>query len=370
MADQPEPARLRVTNPAQVAEIIPYLVGFTPEQSLVVVVSQHGQVQVTARVDLDDIQPAGAVEDLLDRLWARFPDSTATAIAYTADQPAGWNLLQRCDNWLPNGCQTMLVDADRWHLADGTTGPIDHYGTVAAQATYQGLQHLTSRAELAARFASGPDTDQLHQRYRDTFATVPNPGDITGILTLTRGLIERNLPADSTAAAASPSMAEPDAMQLAVLAQHPAARDLALLSMNHANASNHLRLWQNVLHATPAARSDMALYLAGMAAWISGDGASATIALEQAINVAGPSARPHPTRLLDGLIDQVVPPSAWETLRETLLEDTKPDVRAALSGKEPDLARRSGWPPAHASARINPSEVVEPNPTRGIDLGR
>ena len=35
MPQQPPP-RLRITKPAEVAQIIPYLVGFTPENSLVI----------------------------------------------------------------------------------------------------------------------------------------------------------------------------------------------------------------------------------------------------------------------------------------------------------------------------------------------
>ena len=40
--------RLRMHHPGEVAELIPYLVGFTPEESLVVIVTRNGRVEVTA----------------------------------------------------------------------------------------------------------------------------------------------------------------------------------------------------------------------------------------------------------------------------------------------------------------------------------
>ena len=58
---------------------------------------------------------------------------------------------------------------------------------------------------------------------------------------------------------------------------------MALLSIDRDNAAEHLQLWQAVVNASPAHGADMPLYLAGMAAWVSGDGASATIALERAL---------------------------------------------------------------------------------------
>ena len=372
MADQQEPVRLRITNTAEVAQIIPYLVGFTPEESLVIVASQQGRVQVTARVDLQDVRSPGSAEDLLDRIWARFPDASASVAAYTTDHRTGWSLLQRCDDWLPFGCQTMLVDGDTWHMADGTTGIIDRYGPLAAQATYHGLQHLQSRADLKARFTSAPDSDELDQQLGDALANLPAPDQAGRVLELTRELIERNLPSATPAghATTKPGMSATDAIQLSILAQHPAARDLALFSISQSNATDHLRLWQNVVRATPAASADMPLYLAGMAAWLSGDGASATIALERALNTAPPSSEPHPLRLLEGIIDQVVPPGAWESMRPAILADAHPELRRALRVDGESASPRHGWPPVAAAAsprhRPEPDRLKPPAP--GIAL--
>jgi hypothetical protein len=358
-----QPTQLRITSPAEAAQLIPYLVGFTPAESMVVCAIQNSRVQVTARVDLADVQPAGAMEDLLDRIWNRFPDADGFAFAYTADHQAGWNLLARCDDRLPHGCQAMLIDNTRWHTPDGTTGTIDLYGPIAAQATYAGLAHLPSRADLEARFASAPESDELDHHMTRALDALPNPGDTAAILALARDLINRNLPERHP----GPAMPVVDAVQLAVLAQHPGVRDLALISITRDNADQHLQLWQNVINASPAYGADMPLYLAGMAAWITGDGASATIALERSLAAEPPPVGRHPARLLEGIIDNVIPPTAWDTLRRDIAEHAHPDVKAAL----PSLDRtppRAGWPPTTQPARQHrPPERRRP-PAPGITI--
>ncbi|MGC3994749.1 MAG: DUF4192 domain-containing protein [Propionicimonas sp.] len=374
---QAQPPRLRITEPGEAAQIIPYLVGFTPEESLVATIFQNGRVQLTARVDLADIQPTGVVEGLLDRMLDRFPNSGVFAVAYTADHQAGWNLLARCDEWLSDGCQSMLVDADHWHTPDGNTGPVDLYGTVAAQATYYGLQRLGSRADLAARFDSAPDSDQLDRQVDTAIAGLPEPGQTDKILTLTRTLIERNLPPDADADADahradhSPALDPREAIQLAVLVQHPAARDLALLSIDRDNATRHLQLWQAVINASPSQGADMPLYLAGMAAWVSGDGASATIAADRVREADTGQDPAHPVQFLEGLIDQVVSPSMWPPLRDTILFSTDQAVRSELDRPADAPAPHptpAGWPPTPKASGRTPEHGTRKPPSPGITI--
>lgn len=339
MTEQPPP-QLRISEPAEIAQIIPYLVGFIPENSLVVSALQDGRVQVTARVDLADVQRNGRVEELLDRIWSRFPGADALAVAYTDDHLVGWDILSRCDARLPYGATTMLVDNDTWHTPDGISGTIDPAGYAATRAAYHGLQHLPSRRDLEARLASRPDSAELDQAATDALDALPQPGDARGILQLTGHLIDHNLPARDS----STPISVQDAIQLSVLMLHPGARDLALLRIDRDNAEQHLALWQSVIRNSPAFGSDMALFVAGMAAWISGDGASAAIALERALSAEPPSGGRNPAKLLEDLIDNVVPPSAWDKLRAHILEHTHPAVTQALSpaARSP---RRPATPP-------------------------
>ncbi len=124
-----------------------------------------------------------------------------------------------------------------------------------------------------------------------------------------------------------------DAAQLAVLAQHGKARELALLSITRENARDHLALWRDVVNHVPEFGAEAPLFLAGMAAWVAGDGAAANIALERIDEVGEPGPFP-PARILAELIDQVVPPSAWDELREDGLRNADPAVRTAVNGAQ------------------------------------
>lgn len=370
--ERSQPTVLRITSPGEAAQLMPYLVGFTPEESLVVSALRAGRVEVTARVDLADVREPDAVEALLDRIWERFPDADGFAIAYTADQEAGWQVLARCDSWLPDGCSTMLIDADTWHSPDGSSGTIDTYGNVAAEATYHGLQRLNRRADLESRFASPPDSVELDQQLGAALADLPKPGEKAAILTLTRELITRGLPETAQSGPdphleARGPLSHEGAIRLSVLVQHAGARDLALLSINRDNATQHLALWQGVIRASPAYGADMALYLAGMAAWVSGDGASATIALERALESDPKPDRDHPARLLEGLIDRVVPPSSWNSIRRSIADDVDPAVREALGLGT--ATERPRWTPiASPLGSPRPEHEERRPPAPGIDI--
>jgi hypothetical protein len=91
-----------------------------------------------------------------------------------------------------------------------------------------------------------------------------------------------------------------------------------------------------VVNQTPDYGAEAPLYLAGMAAWISGDGASAVVALDRSIDLAPTDQPTGQVRLLSQLIDQVVPPSAWETIRGEVLAASDPRVRAAVRTAPPE----------------------------------
>lgn len=366
MNDKTEAARLQVRGPGDMTQLIPYMVGFNPEESLVISVIQNHVVQVTARVDIVDVQPAGEVERLLDRIWARFPGSDAYLMAYTADPMAGWDLLQRCDAHLPadSSRQTLLVDGDTWHLPNGETGPVERVGPLATSATNSGLQRLNRRADLEAGFASPPDTTELEGQVEDAIDRLPNPSDTRAIINRTSELLHSNLTADDHAA---PDLNPVDAIQLAVLVQNDAARDVALLSMTRQDAAAHLKLWQDVVNRAPAHGAEIPLYLAGMAAWISGDGASASIAHERSLAATGHPDQPT-AMLLGELINQVIPPRAWDSMRASVLAQADPRVQSAVVDGAP-AASPAAWetlaaPPVQQAPL--PRDIDPPTPRIAI----
>ncbi|MCW5951337.1 MAG: DUF4192 domain-containing protein [Propionibacteriaceae bacterium] len=352
--------RLRLTRQEDITQLIPYLVGFTPEESLVIAVMDHGRLAVTARVDLADVQLPGQAERLLDRIWTRFPGADAHLVAYTASQPAGWALLDRCAAHLParSTVQRTLVDGDTWHLPNGRTGAIDHYGPIATEASFHGLRRLASRSELIPAFASPPDTDELIRQAEAALSDLPQPSDTDAIITRMGDLLRRHLPITPDG---SPDRLDvQDAVQLAVLAQHLKAREVAELALIRQDATQHLSLWRSVVNSVPESVAEAPLYLAGMAAWAAGEGASASIALEQTQHVGEPGPYP-PAVLLDELIDQVIPPSAWDTFRADGLAQTDPRIREAVLGINTPKAWES-LPQRTLQHRPQPPDLAPPAP--------
>lgn len=362
MPDAPNFPRVRITNPDEFTQIVPYLIGFTPEESLVIVVVADGAVAVTARVDIAYIELPGQAETLLDRMWARFPDADAHLVAYTSDEQAGWALLQRCVDHLPADAarQTLVVDGDTWHLPDGETGQTNRYGRAAADASFLGLQRLPGRSELAASLTSPPESDQLAARMEAALNQLPRPDDTGAIITRMGELVRRNLPADADQEP-FPKMDVDDAAQLAVLAQHGKAREVALLSMTRADARQHLHLWRTVVNSVPEYGAEAPLFLAGMAAWAAGEGACASIALERTEEVSETGHYP-PARILAELIDKVVPPSAWEALRTDGLDHADPRVREAVVSVHTPVVWESVQQHPIQRPRHQPPDIAPPAP--------
>ena len=352
MTDEQRPV-IRMSEPGEITQVVPHLLGFQPEESLVILVLDQGRIQVTARVDIDVAQPPGEAEQLLDRIWARFPKADALVIAYTNQPKAGLDLIIRCETHLAPLAETaaMLINGDTWHTPDGHSGPVEHDGPIADQLEGLGLPVRASRAELDALFATATITPDLLAQVEPALATLPARADTLALVARAALLIDQNLP-DPTLPDRTLPLAE--ALQLAVLSDHPAVRDLALLSMTNTNADQHLQLWRGVVNNSPRIVAETPLYLAGMAAWITGDGATAVVALEHSQACSAPGRQN--SALLDALIDDVVPPSAWPELREQILGHADPHTRQAIQAREPA--------PQHRWETVDrPSVRRPPNPT-------
>lgn len=85
----------RVRDLPDLLGVIPHLLGFHPEESMVLVVQDEGQIELTARADLDDLRGAGHLELLIDRMLLRWPSGAIWLVAYTARERQGWRMLRR-----------------------------------------------------------------------------------------------------------------------------------------------------------------------------------------------------------------------------------------------------------------------------------
>lgn len=351
----------RPSSRSDLAELVPYLVGFEPRDSLVVLVMHQGYIALSSRADLADVSPPRNAENVLDRLLARFPEAHGLYLMAYTDQPrVGWDVLARCEQHLGHKrTDSMLINGDTWYAADGATGAVSRSGTMAAQATFRGLQRRGSREALAADLASPPDSPTLHTQLRATIESLADMPGATNPVTLmdhTQTLITDHLRRPETLATA-------DALRLAVLTLHHDVRDAAVLSITLANAAEHRDLWTRVVQQVPASIAEAPLFLAGMSSWISGEGARAAVALERL------QADPRPVlagarSMLAGIIRDLIPPQEWSVLRHHGLRDVHPFVRAAATRHE--AIWESVQPAPLANGSEPPARTYRPRPGPSI----
>lgn len=322
---EPQP-RLAVRNIEDLVGLVPYLIGFHPEQSLVVIVIEAGRVAVTARVDLAAV--AASPTDLVHRLFERYPDAGGWFIAYTDDDDLAWQVLGACAalEWVARPQRLLQVGSLSWRAdaSDGPTGAITgEVASVAAEAALLGLPARPSRKDLAASLAGPPEaeTDDLVAGFRDVTADLDRMG-ARGRRRLLRRLL----------AAADPPGVR-DCLRLALLVEQPEGQVRVLRQLCRETAEQQLALWTRVIRHSLADHQPAVLGLLGMAAWQNGDGALQMVCLERLdrLDPLVPLAA-----MLDWLNAEVVPPQDWEHLRELLL--------AALADQFTVTGRRSSPP--------------------------
>jgi len=304
------PARLAVRTVDDLVGLVPYLVGFHPVDSLVVVVLCQGRVEVTARADLAEVADPDGMAYLLGRLFERFPACEAWVLAYTDDTELAWDVLaagaalcgvMRLGRVIHVGNGFWRCDAP-----DGDTGEVG-ISSAAVQAAVLGLPVRRSRAELR-ELVAGPADGEIEELC-DLFERVATEIAELGARPCRR-LLARLLRRRGERVRA-------DWVRLAVLVAEPEATLRLLSTMDAADADHLVAVWTQVVRHCLMPYLPNPLGLLGVASWLTGDGAMASICLEriQGIDPASPMAG-----LLAEIITQVLPPSAWPGARPALVE--------------------------------------------------
>jgi len=174
---------IRVTTPGDLIEAVPYLLGFHPAESLVVIgfddiAAAARQVTIAARLDVgrDGVERAGVRS--LAAVLQRSGTSAAAAVLLS-DRVTGDPRRRR---WISEVLSILTAELDQvglrlldalaanesrwWSLCcrDRACCPPDgnerttHSSTVAAEATYAGLVALPDRATLLAALDGSPDS--------------------------------------------------------------------------------------------------------------------------------------------------------------------------------------------------------------------
>jgi hypothetical protein len=308
--------RLRVRRPDELLAIIPYLVGFHPEESIVAVFIKSGRVLLTARMD---IPPESAGEELVERIdWlARKHAAQALAlVAYSADSLPAHRLLTRLMDRLGEHELTdvLYVGHGRWWslscgdeccpLSGTPFDPSSH--PLSAAAVFAGLGARGDRRELEAS-VSGPTQAEL-PRLQDLadalLAELEELNDPRAGVRLLASIVESAL-----SESAVPD--ERTCLMLGLLVTDVHIRDLAWALITPTNAEDHVRLWGGVVARVPPTLAAAPLCLLGMAAWVSGAGALLNCCCERLTKVDPDYSL---GRLLADISERAVPPSLWQQI--------------------------------------------------------
>ena len=310
-AQAPEPSLVvRAGSPAALLAVVPHLLGFVPEASLVVIGTgpPRHRIRVTLRYDLPDPSGAGIAADLAadalgiigaQRLPAAVavgygPEALVTPVAEALQEAAGsagiaLHDIMRVENgryW------SYLCGHEACCPAAGVPFDASAHPASAALAS-AGKQVLAGRAAVAARVAplGGIAAESMRQATgraeRHVAQLLAKVGKSSRI-----GAARRMIAAEGLAAVGAMIAryrgggrftTDYEVARITVALRDLRVRDDAWARMDPAYAEAHQRLWIDVVRRAQPGHVAAPAALLAFVAWQTGDGALANVALDRAL---------------------------------------------------------------------------------------
>ena len=319
------PTPLVLNDPADILSLVPFVLGFHPSDSVVVLGMRDRQMIFQARGDLAD---AGQLAGHYATIVGRQQVTAVIVIGYgpaTSVTPAVLAIAARlAEAGIDVHDVLRVTDGRYWSYlcqswrccpVDGT--PFDPTRSrVAVAAVVEGHVALPSREALEHRLAPVGGvaregmrraTEQAHRRLKALVEAAAEPGGLraAGAIAV-RTAVDRQR--------TDGQLDDDEVAWLTVLLAHVAVRDDAWVAID-SDPALHVRLWTEVLRRVEPELSPAPATLLGFAAWQAGDGVIAAMAVERALAADRDYA---PARLLGGVIAGGVPPQEWAAARRRL----------------------------------------------------
>jgi hypothetical protein len=318
-----------VRTPDDLLALAPWVLGFHPEDSLVLMTVGGPEDRFHARVDLpaDDVAIAD-LSELLAGAARRNGVDRVVLVVYGDDHC----LAQRTTECLTTALapdvtvlEAIRADGERWYaLTDCTEACCPAEGRpydvtahpLTAQSVLEGRVTMRSRAELAdSLVGTDPEAvesvlDAAEEASGRLLRAVPAQPDSASAssrsLLVAEGRWVQRLLEGYLDGHAPPGHAE--AGRLLVALASIEIRDVAWAAMDRENATVFVELWRDLVRRCPHELLPAPAALLGFAAWLAGDGALAWCALERCQEVE-PDYRL--AALLSEALSGAVPPSTW-----------------------------------------------------------
>lgn len=359
------PPRVRVSSPADVLSIVPHLLGFHPQRSLVVVGAgePRDRIELAFRYDLPDppdpVQAAEIVQHAVAVLEHR-QLSTVIGIGYgpghlvTPVADVLTSALRRTSLRLH---ELIRVDDGRYWsylCGDPECCPVEGVrfdssaSPAAAAMALAGLAAYPDRAALASTLASvtGPAatameraTGRAEDRAAGLIAQAAGPGRPWPARPPADAGRQAVREAIQTYRAGGQLTDDPLAWLSVLLTQLP-VRDDAWSRMDPGHRAPHLRLWTDLVRRVRPDYLPAPASLLAFTAWQCGEGALANIAIDRALETDPGYSM---ALLLRDVIDAGVPPSAAQlpmTPEEVAASYARAEARPPRAGQPPPRARR------------------------------
>jgi hypothetical protein len=307
---QADPVQVRTGSPESLLAIVPHLLGFVPQASLVVIGTEapRDRIKVTLRYDLPDPPGAGVSTDIAAHAIGVLGSqrlATLVAVGYgpgplvdpvagalgAAAQTSGIDVLDILR--VEDGCYWSYLCADEDCCPAGGT-PFDPGAHSAAAAMASaGNQVLADRAAVAARVAplGSIAAESMRQATR---RAERHAAQLLAKLRKSRriGAARQLIAAEglnavgamiATYRAGGAYTTHYEIAWITVALRDLRVRDDAWARMDPAQADAHLRLWIDVTRRAQPGYVAAPAALLAFVAWQSGDGALANVALDRAL---------------------------------------------------------------------------------------